>query len=240
MLKYDASGLIPAVVQDERTRDVLMLAYMNAESLRRTIETGDAWFWSRSRQELWHKGATSGNYQRVVRMRYDCDADAVLLEVNPAGPACHTGAPSCFFRSGDEMDFDAAPGLQGALAGASHPSPLDGALEATDAGPDAASSPPERRPVDGAILDELVRVVAERHAAMPEGSYVAQLLAGGVDRVAKKVGEEAVEAIIAAKGGSHDEIVWEVADLWFHTVVLLEATGTPAADVWRELARRRR
>jgi phosphoribosyl-ATP pyrophosphohydrolase/phosphoribosyl-AMP cyclohydrolase len=97
-LKWDEQELIPAIVQDAETGDVLMLAYMNAESLRRTMETGETWFWSRSRGELWHKGATSGNTQRVVEIRYDCDGDTLLVRVTPAGPACHTGALSCFYR----------------------------------------------------------------------------------------------------------------------------------------------
>jgi phosphoribosyl-AMP cyclohydrolase len=97
-LKYDSSGLIPAIAQDAKTKEVLMMAYMNAESLRLTIETGETWFWSRSRKELWHKGATSGNIQRVVEIRVDCDADTLLVFVNPAGAACHTGERSCFYR----------------------------------------------------------------------------------------------------------------------------------------------
>ena len=207
-LQFDTRGLIPAVVQDADTREVLMVAYMNAESVRRTLESGDAWFWSRSRQELWHKGETSGNYQRVVRARTDCDADTVLLEVHPDGPACHTGAMSCFFEEIDE--------------------------------PAAASAEPQESASGAEIVRELADVIAERHATMPEGSYVASLLQQGVDRVAKKVGEEAAETIIAAKNGAHDEIVWEVADLWFHSLVLLEATGVPVEDVFQELARRRR
>ncbi|HEU0293420.1 MAG TPA: phosphoribosyl-AMP cyclohydrolase [Anaerolineales bacterium] len=98
-IKYDANGLIPAIVQDAETNQVLMLAYMNAESLRLTLESGETWFWSRSRGELWHKGATSGNIQRVVEIRVDCDADALLIRVQPAGPACHTGERSCFYRN---------------------------------------------------------------------------------------------------------------------------------------------
>ena len=97
-LRFDSQGLIPAIVQDVDTDQVLMLAYMNLESLRLTIETGETWFWSRSRGELWHKGATSGNIQKVVRLHVDCDADTVLIQVQPAGPACHTGEQSCFFR----------------------------------------------------------------------------------------------------------------------------------------------
>ena len=205
-LKFDSQGLIPAVLQDAETREVLMVAYMNAESVRRTIETGDAWFWSRSRRELWHKGETSGNYQRVVRARTDCDADTLLVEVHPAGPACHTGATSCFF---EEIE------------------------------PPAAGNEPQAESGQ-AIIEELAAVIAERHATMPEGSYVAGLLNAGVDRIARKVGEESAETIIAAKNGSHDEIVWEVADLWFHSLILLESTGVPVEDVFQELARRRR
>lgn len=214
-LKFDSQGLIPAVLQDAETREVLMVAYMNRESVRRTLESGDAWFWSRSRQELWHKGETSGNYQRVVRARADCDADTLLLEVNPDGPACHTGATSCFFEEIDEPRDAGAESV--------------GAATATADGPSGA-----------AVIEELAGVIAERHAAMPEGSYVAGLLKAGIDRVAKKVGEEAAETIIAGKNGSHDEIVWEVADLWFHSLILLEATGVPVGDVFAELARRRK
>jgi len=97
-IKYDASGLVPAIVQDAETHQVLMMAWMNAESLRLTLEKGEAVFWSRSRQEIWHKGATSGNVQKVIELRVDCDADTLLILVEPAGPACHTGEQSCFFR----------------------------------------------------------------------------------------------------------------------------------------------
>ncbi len=214
-LKFDSQGLIPAVLQDAETREVLMVAYMNRESVRRTLDTGDAWFWSRSRQELWHKGETSGNYQRVVRARTDCDADTVLLEVNPDGPACHTGATSCFF---EEIDKPATDGVES---------------------PDSANATADRAS-GAAVIEELAGVIAERHATMPEGSYVAGLLKAGIDRVAKKVGEEAAETIIAGKNGSHDEIVWEVADLWFHSLILLEATGVSVGDVFQELARRRK
>src|SRR5438067_2184957 len=152
-------ALTPAIVQDADDGRVLMLAWMDEEALRRTRESGDAWFWSRSRQELWHKGDTSGNFQRVVDIKVDCDADAILLEVNPDGPACHTGAISCFFQT------------------------LDEAMTA------AAETAVPR--FDGRMADELAAVIAQRHRDMPEGSYVAGLLKSGIDRVAKKVGEEA-------------------------------------------------
>ena len=210
-VRFDSAGLIPAIIQDETTRDVLMVAYMDAEAIRRTIESGDAWFWSRSRREYWHKGLTSGNYQHVVRMRFDCDADALLVEVHPDGPACHTGAIGCFFQGTENMRL---PEAQPSIAG-----PI---------------------PNGPGVVEELGKIIAERRRTMPEGSYVASLLASGIDRVAKKVGEEATEVVIAAKNASHDEIVWEVADLWFHSLVLLEATGVPVGDVWAELARRRK
>jgi phosphoribosyl-ATP pyrophosphohydrolase/phosphoribosyl-AMP cyclohydrolase len=207
-LKYDRDGLIPAIVQDAETKQVLMVAYMNAEAVQRTVDSGDAWFWSRSRQELWHKGSTSGNYQRVVNLKVDCDADTILVEVNPDGPACHTGAVSCFFNE----------------------------LETAEGEPAVEPDPV----LDGRMADALAAVIAQRHRDKPAGSYVAGLLDSGIDRVAKKVGEEAAEVIIAGKNGAHDEIVWEVADLWFHSLVLLEATGVPVQDVWAELARRRK
>ena len=210
-LKFDEHGLIPAIVQDATTKDVLMVAYMNAESLRLTIETGDAWFWSRSRQELWHKGATSGNYQRVRGLRLDCDGDTIIVDVDPDGPACHTGARTCFFQT----------------------------LDAEGAHPDPAAGPDAQPRATAAVVEELARVIADRHQKLPEGSYVAGLLQAGIDRVAKKVGEEAAETIIAAKNGAHDEIVWEVADLWFHSLILLESTGVPVEEIWAELARRR-
>ncbi len=212
MLKFDEKGLIPAILQDADTREVLMVAYMNEEALRRTVESGDAWFWSRSRRELWHKGATSGNYQRVERIQVDCDGDAILVDVHPDGPACHTGAISCFFQSAEEAMADGSTQSEAAPA----------ALSGTG------------------VVEELAAVIAQRHRDQPEGSYVAGLLNSGIDRVAKKVGEEAAETIIAAKNGAHDEIVWEVADLWFHSLVLLEATGVPVQDVWAELDRRRK
>lgn len=208
MLRFDRDGLIPTIVQDQQTRQVLMVAYMNQESLRRTVESGDAWFWSRSRQQLWHKGGTSGNFQHVTNLSVDCDADAILLEVNPDGPACHTGAVSCFFQSLEEAE--------------------------------AAETESEPAPLNGAVIDGLAAVIAQRHRDKPEGSYVAELIEQGVDRIAKKVGEEATEVVIAAKNAAHDEIVWEVADLWFHSLVLLEACGVPPTDVYAELDRRKR
>ena len=177
--------LTPAIVQDADDGRVLMLAWMDDEALRRTRETGEAWFWSRSRSELWHKGATSGNTLAVEEIRDDCDGDAILLRVRPAGPACHTGSRSCF-----------APWLW--------------------------------------------RRVAERAKERPEGSYVAKLLDEGPAAAARKVGEEGVEAALAGASESDERLVEELADLWFHSYVLLAARGLDPDDVEAELRRRMR
>jgi phosphoribosyl-AMP cyclohydrolase / phosphoribosyl-ATP pyrophosphohydrolase len=230
MLKYDVNGLIPAVVQDAATREVLMVGYMNRESVQRTVETGQAWFWSRSRGELWHKGATSGNYLNVRALRVDCDGDTLLVEAEPAGPTCHTGAVSCFFNELEAADVRPSAGM--ALPG--------------EAAPSAASvehpAPAERAggSLDGRTVEALFAVIQERQRLRPEGSYVAKLLDAGVDRIAKKIGEEATEVVIAAKNAERGEITWEVADLWFHSLVLLAASGLTPADIWQELDRRRK
>jgi len=208
-VKYDQAGLVPAVVQDVRTGEILMVAYMNAESLGRTLETGQAWFYSRTRQELWQKGATSGNFLHVRWIRVDCDGDALLLGVEPQGPACHTGERSCFFRT-----------LK------------DGFPSLSEEGAAVAAGP--------AILEEIFRVIQERARARPEGSYTSKLLEEGLDKIAKKIGEEAAEVIIAAKNGEVSRIAAEIADLWFHTLVLLAASGMEPGQVWEELQRRRR
>ena len=174
-----------AIVQDAGSGRVLMLAWMDDEALRLTRETGEAHFWSRSRQRLWRKGETSGNTLAVEELRDDCDGDALLLRVRPNGPACHTGSVSCF-----------APWLW--------------------------------------------RRVAERAAERPAGSYVTSVLDGGVAAAARKVGEEAVETVTAGLAESDERLVEEVADLWFHTYVLLAARGLDPAAVEDELARRAR
>lgn len=203
MLKFDDRGLIPAIAQDAESGRVLMLAYMNAESLRRTLESGQVWFYSRSRRELWHKGATSGSYLNLRRVVADCDGDALLLLVEPTGPVCHTGADVCFFD-------------------------------------DIAAEPESETAVGSGILDEVFDVIEGRKRELPEGSYVASLFRGGLDRIAKKVGEEAAESIIAAKNGDPEPLAAEVADLWFHTLIMLSACGLEPEAIYAELRRRRR
>ena len=190
-LKF-TDGLIPAIVRDARTGAVLTLAYMNEESLRKTRETGETWFWSRSRNELWHKGATSGNTQRVVHIAPDCDRDALVVSVEPNGPACHTGAQSCF--------------------------------------PDV---PP-------AFLDRLMNVLRDRHATRPSDSYSARLFNEGRDKILKKIGEEATEVVIAAKGQGSSRLISEIADLVFHLSVLMVDEVIEWGDIASELAKRER
>lgn len=199
-IRYSEEGLVPVVVQDFRSGEVLLLAYMNRESLRLTLERGETYFWSRSRRELWHKGATSGNTQSVKSISYDCDADALLVKVEQRGVACHTGQYSCFFSM---------------LVG---PGEHSGSL--------------------GETLGRLARVIHERGVERPAGSYTAELLGSGTDRILKKLAEEVGEVIIAAKNHDRKEIAWEVADLFYHTLVLLESEGVEPGDIALELQKR--
>lgn len=204
-LKWDAQGLIPAVVQDTETGQLLMVAWMSPTSLEETRRTGLSHFWSRSRNALWRKGETSGHTQHVDGLYADCDRDTLLVQVHQDGVACHTGARSCFFTRLD--GGDAAP-ASGAAAGP-------------------------------AMLEVLERVLESRKVAPPPGSYVAGLLEKGQPQICRKIGEEAAEVMTAALGGEGDErVVSEVADLWFHTMVLLTARGIPVRRVFQELARR--
>jgi phosphoribosyl-ATP pyrophosphohydrolase/phosphoribosyl-AMP cyclohydrolase len=204
-IQFDERGLIPAIVQDARTGVVLTLAYMNAESLEKTLATRETWFWSRSRSELWHKGATSGNIQRVVEVRQDCDGDALAVLVEPAGPACHTGKRSCFHRD-----------LEGEVVD-------DGGLEQSL----------------GAVLDELYRLIESRQRERPEGSYTTYLFEKGLDKILKKIGEEASETIIAAKNDDPGQMVSESADLLYHLIVLLVDRGVKLESIRDELVQRR-
>lgn len=204
-VKFDEKGLIPAIVQDAVSKEVLTLAYMNEDSLKKSLETKETWFWSRSRAELWHKGETSGNTQKIIDIKYDCDQDALVVLVVPAGPACHTGSYSCF---------------NGSLF-------AEGEASTAAAGSDRF-----------AIITELEKVIAEREAEMPEGAYTTYLFDKGVDKILKKVGEEATEVVIAAKNRSHEELKWEVADLIYHLLVLLREQKLPLDVVLQVLDER--
>jgi phosphoribosyl-AMP cyclohydrolase / phosphoribosyl-ATP pyrophosphohydrolase len=229
-LNYNDQGLVPAVIQDSVTGQVLMLAYMNAESLEKTLESGETWFWSRSRQALWHKGATSGNVQQVKEIYFDCDADALLVRVQPAGPACHTGEQSCFYRR-LEGDIPLSPGnVETALSPV--PSPLSTESE------NSHSAGGYQISEDHFSLEQLYRVIQDRRRNPPPGSYTASLFAAGLPKIAQKVGEEAAEVLVAALAQDDQRLVEEVADLAYHLLVLLAARGIIPADVSTELARR--
>lgn len=197
-LSFDENGLIPAIVQNATTGAVLTLAYMNKESLTRTLKTGETWFFSRKREQLWNKGETSGNKQLVKKITYDCDADALLIHVDPLGPACHVGEDSCFhntlFQDDDRLPYD--------------------------------------------VIATLPIKIKERREQPVEGSYTTYLFNEGIDKVLKKVGEEASEVIIGAKNNNQEEVTWEIADLTYHTLVLMELLDVSVNDIKQELYKR--
>ena len=199
-IKYNEAGLVPAIIQDYETRQVLMMAWMNEEALKMTIDTKKATFFSRSRQTLWVKGETSGNTQAVVKINYDCDGDTLLLQVNPEGPACHTGSTSCFYRS---LAIDQEANL--------------GNME---------------------ILTLLYDLIAERKTNPIVGSYTNYLFEKGVDKICKKIGEEAAETIIAAKNNDPDELIYEASDLIYHLLVLLNNQNVDLESLFQELTKR--
>ena len=196
-LKFDKDGLIPAVVVDSISKKVLTVAYMNRESLKISMEKGLTCFYSRSRQELWLKGETSGNYQHIVSITADCDMDALTVVVEKDGPACHKGTDSCFntpvYQSEELSEFS---------------------------------------------LDGLYSLLLGRKKDMPEGSYTTYLFEKGIDKILKKVGEEATEVIIGGKAGDKAETVYEIADLAYHVMVLMVEMGISVEDIHRELASR--
>ncbi len=196
-LKFDEKGLIPAIVVDAETKKVLTLAYMNKESLEISMKEGKTCFWSRSRQELWRKGETSGNKQHVLCIKADCDRDTLTVLVTKDGPACHTGAETCFndlvYTSGTEAPFS---------------------------------------------LNTLEALLADRREKMPEGSYTTYLFAKGMDKILKKVGEESTEVIIAGKNQDKAEAIYEIADLAYHVMVMMNEMGISVDEVKKELASR--
>ena len=203
-VKLNEQGLVPAIAQDADTGQVLMLGYMNPGSLKRTMEGVQVWFYSRSREDLWHKGEISGNYLNLTEAWLDCDGDTLLLKVKPDGPACHTGETSCFYTPMEQLPEE---------------------YEVTETGP--------------GILSELFAVIQDRQRDRPEGSYTAKLLQEGMGRIAQKVIEEAGETAIAAVQDNKEDLPKEVADLLYHTLVLLAASGVTPNQVWEELRNRR-
>ncbi|NJR40729.1 MAG: bifunctional phosphoribosyl-AMP cyclohydrolase/phosphoribosyl-ATP diphosphatase HisIE [Leptolyngbyaceae cyanobacterium CSU_1_4] len=199
-IRYNEQGLVPAIVQDYLDGTVLMMAWMNRESLAKTMETGQTWFWSRSRAEFWHKGATSGHVQHVKSLRYDCDSDALLVTVEQIGDiACHTGERSCFHR-------------------------IEGSVQAP--------------PAD--TLSQVFEVICDRRDHPNSESYTCKLLAGGDNKILKKIGEESAEVVMAFKDDEEEAIAGEVADLFYHTLVALAYHKVDIQAVYRKLQERRR
>ena len=188
------NGLVPAIIQDNTTRNVLMLGYMNREAYEKTLATGKVTFWSRSRNCLWTKGETSGNFLNLVDIKVDCDNDTLLVRANPTGPACHLGTDTCWGETND-----ANPLL---------------------------------------FLTELQDFINKRHEEMPEGSYTTSLFKDGLNRMAQKVGEEALEAVIEATNGTNDRLIYEASDMFYHLIVLLTSKGLRIEDIAKELKER--
>lgn len=188
------NGLVPAIIQDAQTGVVLMLGYMNEEAYKKTLETGKVTFWSRTRQTLWTKGETSGNWLNVVEILNDCDQDTLLIKVRPEGPVCHTGADTCWNEKN------------------------------------------EKNPL--LFLSELSDFIEKRHREMPEGSYTTSLFRDGLNRMAQKVGEEALELVIEATNGTNERLVYEGSDMLYHLIVLLTSKGLRIEDLARELVER--
>jgi phosphoribosyl-ATP pyrophosphohydrolase/phosphoribosyl-AMP cyclohydrolase len=210
-INFGDDGLVPCVMQDWRSGEVLTLAYMNEEALRRTLESGEIHFYSRSRQEIWHKGESSGNVQRVRQLRYDCDGDAIVALVEPAGPACHTGERSCFYRD-----------LQGTA----------------DPGVDAPPAPGEPLPAIHEALATLERTMLARRRERPEGSYTVELL-DDPGLAAEKVAEEAAEVVKAVESESEERIAEEVADVLYHLAALMLTRDVSMAEALNVLNGRR-
>lgn len=205
-LKYNDQGLIPAIIQDYENNEVLMLAYMNKESLKKTIEGKRTCFWSRSQEKYWTKGETSGHYQEVKDISYDCDKDTLLIKVKQNGVACHTGEYSCFYTN------------------------IDGQYVGRNS---------KKKDIKD-IIDEIYKVIEERKNNPSSSSYVSSLIKKGEDEVLIKIIEEAGEVIIDAKNKDKEKIIMEVADLWFHTLVMLNINNITPSDVYLELKRRRK
>jgi phosphoribosyl-ATP pyrophosphohydrolase/phosphoribosyl-AMP cyclohydrolase len=208
-IKFNSEGLIPAVVQDVRSGQVLMVAYMNEESFKQTLESGYTVFWSRSRKSLWKKGETSGHVQAVREIFVDCDEDTLLIKVDQKEGACHTGRVSCFYRkseNGQWIERESRPAIV--------------KIESEN------------------VLERVYQVILQRKETPDPGSYVSSLFSKGQDAILKKVAEESGEVILSSKNGTRGEIVWEIADLWFHTLVVMGFHGIGVSELFDELKKR--
>lgn len=216
--KFNENGLIPAIIQDVESKTVLMMAYMDREALKKTIETGYTHFWSRSRQKLWMKGETSGHVQKIVSMVLDCDEDTLLINVEQKVAACHTGTFSCFRTTigADGTNFTQPQAFK----------------------PDEVYRNEEVRDTEAEILQKVYEIILDRRANPKEGSYTNYLFDKGLDKILKKVGEEAAEVIIASKNEAAGEIIYEVSDLVYHVLVLLAERGIKPEEIYEELKKR--
>jgi phosphoribosyl-ATP pyrophosphohydrolase/phosphoribosyl-AMP cyclohydrolase len=194
-------GLIPAIIQDAKTRQVLMLGYMNQQAYDLTVQTGKVTFWSRTRETIWTKGETSGNYLNVVDIKNDCDNDTLLIRVNPVGPVCHTGTDTCWGEKNEPLPTPASTNTDNPLL----------------------------------FLSELQDFIEERHRQMPEGSYTTSLFRDGLNRMAQKVGEEALELVIEAVNGTDERMIYEGSDMLYHLIVLLTSKGMRIEQMAQEL-----
>jgi phosphoribosyl-ATP pyrophosphohydrolase/phosphoribosyl-AMP cyclohydrolase len=210
-------GLVPAIIQDAETKNVLMLGFMNEEAYNKTIETKKVTFWSRTRQTLWTKGETSGHFLHLVDMKIDCDNDTLLVKVHPDGPTCHTGTDTCW---GEENSQFTVHGSQFTAGCASETSPVNRELCTVN------------------FLSELQDFIERRHEEMPEGSYTTRLFKDGVNKMAQKLGEEALETVIEATNGTNDKLIYEASDMLYHLLVLLTSKGLRIEDIAQELRKR--
>lgn len=211
-LRFDEKGLLPVIVQEQGTNEVLMLAYMNEQAVQKTVETGLAHYYSRSRQSQWLKGETSGHFQHVQEMYYDCDKDTLLISVKQEGGACHTGRKTCFYTKVEKEQVQVE-----------NEKVFD-----------------EKQVYSGKVLSELYARIQQRKLQPKEGSYTNYLFDKGIDKILKKVGEENAEVIIAAKNNDSSELTYEVSDLFYHLLVLLVNQGVSLEEIYAELEKRKK
>ena len=220
-------GLVPAIIQDADTRQVLMLGYMNREAYEKTVAEGRVTFFSRTRKCLWTKGETSGNFLTVVSIKLDCDQDTLLIRVHPAGPVCHTGTDTCWGEENTPAPF--SPSSPGSPASETASFESSSARRFPDGSPSVSPL---------LFLSELQDFIEQRHREMPEGSYTTSLFRDGLNRMAQKVGEEALELVIEACNGTNERMIYEGSDMLYHLIVLLTSKGLRIEDMARELQER--
>ncbi len=227
IIKFDERGLVPVIVQDYKTDEILMLAYMNEEAFRKTYETEKVYYFSRSRNKLWLKGETSGCYQELKSISVDCDGDTLLLKVKQTDVACHTGNYSCFFRKFEKQIDEKNEGKK---IKNDNLKEVDNIVSIGDDNNDDDLS---------GIMTELYEIIKDRKENPKEGSYTNYLFAKGTDKILKKIGEESAEVIISSKDSSNDETIYEISDLLYHLFVLMVEKGIKLEDIYKELKRRR-